>query len=191
MGRNKALLHAGGVPLIRRVADALSIVADRMVVIANEPEDYGFLGLPIIKDRVMGAGPLGGIYTALKAAGSDLCFVLACDLPLMRPGMLKILEQNAPGYDATVPRTSREDHPLSAVYATTGLRSAEAQIEKGDYKVTRFLDRIRTRWVGPQEWGKADPEGRSFLNVNTPEDYCRILEFVACGKRERDDGFGS
>ena len=95
---------------------------------------------------------------------------------------MKILEQNSRGFDATVPRTSRGDHPLCAVYATTGLRFAEDQIEKGDYKVTRLLDRIRTRWVGPQEWGKVDPEGRSFLNVNTPEDYDRILEFVACGK---------
>ncbi|OGG52113.1 MAG: hypothetical protein A3F84_19880 [Candidatus Handelsmanbacteria bacterium RIFCSPLOWO2_12_FULL_64_10] len=174
MGCNKALLVAGGVPLIQRVADALRAVTSRVTVIANLPEDYGFLGLPILGDAVRDAGPLGGIYTALCATQSEACFVLACDLPLVRPGVLRLLAQEAGGADAAIPRTEDGDHPLCAVYARTGLAQAEAQMRAGDFKVARFLGRIRTRWVGPETWRKADPDGLSFINVNTPETYERV-----------------
>lgn len=174
MGCNKALLIAGGAPLIQRVADALRAVASRVTVIANAPEDYRFLGLPIIGDAVRDAGPLGGIYTALLAAQSGACFVLACDLPLVRPGVLRLLAQEAGGVDAAVPRTEDGEHPLCAVYARTGLAQAEAQVRTGDFRVTRFLGRIRTRWVGPETWGRADPDGLSFINVNTPEMYEKV-----------------
>ena len=179
MGRNKALLVAGGVPLIQRVADALSAVAGRVTVIANLPEDYRFLGLPILGDAVRDAGPLGGIYTALCAAQSEACFVLACDLPLVRPALLRLLGQEALGADAAVPRTEDGDHPLCAVYDRAGLAQAEAKISAGDYKVTRFLERIRTRWVGAETWSKADPEGLSFVNVNTPETYEKVKAILS------------
>lgn len=179
MGCNKALLVAGGTPLIQRVADALRAVADRVTVVANTSEDYRFLGLPVLGDAVTGAGPLGGIYTALCATQSEVCFVLACDLPMIRPDLLRLLAQEARGADAAVPRTTDGDHPLCAVYARTGLAQAEAQIRAGDYKVTRFLERIRTRWVGPETWSKADPDGLSFVNVNTPETYEKVKEVLS------------
>ena len=178
MGCNKALLVAGGAPLIQRVADALGAVADRVTVIANLPEDYRFLGLPILGDAVTGAGPLGGIYTALCATQSEACFVLACDLPMVSPDLLRLLSQEAQGADAAVPRTEDGDHPLCAVYARTSLAQAEAQISAGDYKITRFLERIRTRWVGQETWSKADPDGLSFINVNTPETYEKVKEIL-------------
>ena len=61
MGRDKALLEAGGASLIRHVADAAGTVAERVAVIAGEPDLYRFLGLPVIEDAVRGIGPLGGI----------------------------------------------------------------------------------------------------------------------------------
>lgn len=174
MGHNKALLDMGGVPIIERVAEALAATADRVTVIANKAGDYRFLGLPIIEDAVAGVGPLGGIYTALRTMEADACFVLACDLPMVRPGVLRVLAAEGRGFDAAVPHTSDGCHPLCAVYSRTGLTAAEAQICSGDYRVVRFLERIRTRWVGPEVWGKVDPDGLSFLNVNTPETYQKV-----------------
>ena len=183
MGCNKALLDAGGVPIIRRVADTLAEVADRVTVIANPSEDYGFLGLPIREDLVAGVGPLGGLYTALRAAEAEACFVLACDLPMVRPEMLRRLAGEMAGFDAVVPRTADGFHPLCAVYARTGLPAAAAQIRAGDYKVLRFLDRIRTRWAGPEVWSSADPEGLSFVNVNTPDVYQEVKKRMGWEKK--------
>lgn len=174
MGRNKALMDVGGIPIIQRVADALVKAANRVTVIANTPEDYGFLRLPIREDLVTGIGPLGGLYTALRIAETDACFVLACDLPMVRPELLRRLAEEAAGVDAVVPRTADGSHPLCAVYARTGLPAAEAQIHAGEYRILRFLERIRTRWAGPEVWTSVDPEGLSFTNVNTPEAYQKI-----------------
>jgi hypothetical protein len=54
-------------------------------------------------------------------------------------------------------------------------------VRAGDFKVARFLRRIRTRWVGPETWGRADPEGLSFINVNTPEMYEKVKEILSRG----------
>lgn len=171
MGRNKALLDVGGKPIIQRVTEALTQAADRVAVISNAPEDYAFLGVPIVEDRVAGIGPLGGLHAALIAARSEVCLVVACDLPLIRPELLRMLAAEVAGQDAAVPCTEEGCHPLCAAYARTGLPAAEAQIRDGNYRVLGFLRQVRTRWVGPEVWSRADPEGLSFVNVNTPDAY--------------------
>jgi hypothetical protein len=52
-------------------------------------------------------------------------------------------------------------------------------VRAGDFRVTRFLGRIRTRWVGPETWRRADPDGLSFINVNTPEMYEKVKEILS------------
>ena len=108
--------------------------------------------------------------------------VLACDLPLVRPPLLLRLQSELQDFDAVVPRTDHADHPLCAVYAKSCFARIETQIRGGNYKVLTLLARVRTRWVGPDIWGSLDPQGLSFVNVNTPEALKRVSEFMA-GRR--------
>lgn len=184
MGINKALLDAGGVPVIRRVAEAMAPVSDRVTLVTAAPGEYGFLGLKIVEDMIPGLGPLGGIYTALRTATTGRCLVLACDLPMIKPQLLQRLIAETPGYEAVVPRTADQCHPLCAVYADSGLGALEAQVRDGDYRVMNFLVRVRTRWIDPQVWSETDPEGLSFVNVNTPEVYRMVCQKMGWAKRE-------
>ena len=82
MGSNKALLELGGVPLIVRTARLVESASSAPTVVGS-PEIYAALGLRTIRDDWPGAGPLGGIATALRASESPWNLIVACDLPYL------------------------------------------------------------------------------------------------------------
>ena len=93
MGEDKALKTFLGRPLIQRVAEQLSPIADELIVTTNRPEEYAFLNLPLFPDLKPGRGALGGLYTAIASAKHPLVAVVACDMPFVTAGAL---DQGAP-----------------------------------------------------------------------------------------------
>ncbi len=169
MGRNKALLPVGGVPLIERVLAALQPLATEILLITNEPAPYAHLGLPCIPDERPGYGPLMGLYSGLKAARHEAVLLVACDMPFLNPAVLAQLVELLPGYDLVIPRTAEGLHPLHACYRrSTCLPAVGAAIAAGERRMIAFHDRVRVREVGEDELAAYDPAGLTLLNVNTP-----------------------
>src|SRR5512143_3279340 len=81
MGEDKALKPFLGRPLIQRVIERLSPIADELIVTTNRPDDYHFLDLRLIPDLKPGRGALGGLYTAIASAAHPIVAVVACDMP--------------------------------------------------------------------------------------------------------------
>src|SRR3954468_20117245 len=90
-GADKASLAVGGARIIDRQLAALAGVADDIRIVARERDGYGVLGLRVIGDAVAGAGPLGGLYSALLDAAHDRVLILACDLPFVTAALLERL----------------------------------------------------------------------------------------------------
>jgi molybdenum cofactor guanylyltransferase len=81
MGRDKALIEVDGQPLAMRVADALTQAgAVDVRAVGGDAGALGRLGLTTVPDRWPGAGPSGGIITALGAMTAEVVLVAACDL---------------------------------------------------------------------------------------------------------------
>lgn len=82
MGRDKATLALDGVPMARRVAEALvDAGVHDVVAVGGDPSLGRELGLAHVEDRWPGEGPLGGIITALDVAGPEApAVILSCDL---------------------------------------------------------------------------------------------------------------
>src|SRR5689334_13277077 len=80
MATDKALLPFRGATLVQHVASAV-LAATGSVTLVGEPQRYLHLGYPVVPDRVPGAGPLGGIASALAATTAEWNLVLACDMP--------------------------------------------------------------------------------------------------------------
>ncbi len=59
-GDHKALAEVGGARIIDRVIRKLSSAVDTVLIVANDLERYGALGLPVRADRRPGEGALGG-----------------------------------------------------------------------------------------------------------------------------------
>ncbi|MFV0525393.1 MAG: molybdenum cofactor guanylyltransferase [Acidimicrobiales bacterium] len=82
LGRDKALVEVGGVPLALRVAGAMRTAGVDPVVAVGGTAG-GVLGLPTVADRHPDSGPLAALATALWWARTGLVVVAACDLALL------------------------------------------------------------------------------------------------------------
>lgn len=179
MGRDKALLELSGETLLARSLRVLAPLSDDLLVVGRDPGESALPGVRAVPDDEPGLGPLGGLATALRHLRTDRALVVACDLPLLQPDLLRHLlalaHAHAAAADAIVPRTAKGAEPLHAVYAAACLPAVEACLGAGERAVFALLGRLRTRYLEPPEWQRYDPEGLSFLNVNTPDDWRRIV----------------
>jgi molybdopterin-guanine dinucleotide biosynthesis protein A len=81
MGRDKALVEVDGQAMASRVVGALRAAgASEAFTVGGDLAALRRLGLDARPDRWPGAGPLGGIVTALHEATCPIAVVLACDL---------------------------------------------------------------------------------------------------------------
>jgi molybdenum cofactor guanylyltransferase len=172
MGRDKALLELDGVRLIVRTARLVESVAGPPTVIGN-PEAYRSLGLRAIGDDWLGAGPLGGIATALRVSSAPWGLVVACDLPYLTRAWLDYLISRAlaSNADAVLPMNVRGAEPLCAAYHKRCEPAIRAALERGTRKVTEGLEGVRAEPIEPSAWKAFDSGGLLFKNMNSPEDY--------------------
>jgi len=172
MGRDKARLELGGMPLILRTARLVESVAGAPAIIGN-PDAHRTLGLRVIPDDWPGAGPLGGIATALRAAPAPWNLIVATDLPYLTREWLEYLVARALASraDAVVPMNAAGAEPMCAMYHRRAEPSIRAALERGTRKVTDGLLGILVESITPAEWKRFDSEGLLFKNMNSPEDY--------------------
>ncbi len=178
MGRDKALLEIGGVPLLLRAAQlAEPLVAT--VTIVGTPERYRHLGLRVVGDDRPGLGPLGGMATALRLSAHEWNLVLGCDLPYLNAAWLEYLIARAVAStaDALLPETARGAEPLCAMYRKSCAVPIAAALAAGVRKITEGLTGLAVERLDEREWKAFDSDGRLFKNMNTPADYedARIL----------------
>lgn len=184
MGEDKALKLFLGRPLIQRVIERLAHLADEIIVTTNHPEDYAFLNLRLVSDLAPGRGALGGLYTAVAAAASPIVAVAACDMPFASATLLEtatrlLVEEEADVVIArAAPRAGRTGkteegyEPFHAVYRrATCIPAIQSAIEAEQWKVISWFPSVKVRELTSAEVAAADPSGRAFWNVNTPEEF--------------------
>lgn len=176
MGQDKATLRINGQSLLERTVSVLASVTDELFVVGRKSLSPPAPAATAIPDDTSSAGPLGGLVTGLRQSHHTYAVVVACDLPFLDAELLRHLLHLAPGYDAVVPRIDGRAQVLHAVYARRVERAAREQIAAGQLKVERVLERLRVRWIEAAEIKPIDPLHRSFINVNTPEDWKRAVE---------------
>jgi len=178
MGRDKALLELDGVPLIRRIVDLLNPLVARTTLV-GEPECYADFGMPVLADRWLEAGPLGGIATALAAARAPWCLMLACDMPFVTNEWITFLlgeidrlqSQSPEQVDAIIPETARGLEPLCALYRASCAPILAAALDRGVRKLTDALAELSTKRICESEWRRFSTDGNLFGNLNTWQDY--------------------
>ena len=188
MGENKALMRLGDDSLIGHVIRCLHNVTDELLLITNSPPEYAHLGVPMHGDILPGTGTLGGVYTGLTHASHDAVLCVACDSPFLEPKLLTYLVSVLGEYDAVMPETySNKDigvtnpsygadpqitlQTLCAAYSKRCLPIIALMLQESELRVHALQERARIKNVSPEVWREFDPEGMSFFNINTPEDF--------------------
>lgn len=196
MGRSKALLPFDGEPLIRHLVRTLEPLFTDVVVVGGAGEEFvelaGLLGslrsqpnelnklnkpnLTLVRDEIAYQGPVGGIYYGLREAKGEFVFLTSCDAPFLNLALISHLISQISDYDVVVPYWRERFQPLHAVYRRSVAPLLGEQLERGELRPIFLYEKVRTRRVSEDEIRRFDPEGLSFLNMNTPEDYEAALK---------------
>lgn len=174
MGRDKALLRVGDETLLDRTIRILNEVTGDAIVVADSEDRYK-TEVRIIPDLFPGAGPLGGIVTGLSAVGDGYHLVVACDLPRLRPEILRLIVVEAEGFDAAIPEVRGHLEPLCAAYHSRCAGIMKNDLSKGIRAVHESIRNLRARIIPEEEIRRIDPNLESFTNLNTPEEYAELL----------------
>ena len=192
MGQPKALLPVppDGTPLLLHVLQRMQPLAEQTLIITNDPALPKLARIPahvkVIADLYPDTGTLGGIATGLSAC-DDWAMIVACDMPFVNPKLFVYFQEVAgeigdqrseieDRWDAIVPLVGGFAEPLHALYHRRCLPHIERRLANGERRAICFHPDVRVRMVQEDELRRVDPELRSFMNANTPEEWERILK---------------
>ncbi|MGH2619513.1 MAG: molybdenum cofactor guanylyltransferase [Anaerolineales bacterium] len=179
MGRDKALIPLGGIPLIEHVLRRAAGLAAEVLITTNRPTELAYLGIRLVADHEPGAGALPGLLTALEAARGETVLLLACDLPFVCRPLLEHLLSLAHEAQVVVPKWSDNLEPLHAVYSRSCADAVRAAVQAGQQRMIDILPRVTQRVVDEAAITQFDPHGWSFFNVNTPKDLALAEQVLA------------
>ena len=178
LGFDKALLRVNGVPLVQWLPEQLASLFSTVAVVVDRPQRFA-TPFPQVTDTMSNCGPLAGIAAGLQATAAPATFVCACDMPLLRPALLRLLCSLLARHDLVIPQRDGRLEPLCAVYASSCLPVIQRLLMNGQPRANGVAGEVRTRILRESEWRDSDPEGDSFLSVNTPADLVHMQERAA------------
>ena len=171
LGHNKVLETVGSRSLLQRAVLSLSFLKSDIIIVAAAKQSLlqliDYPKLKVVTDIYPGKGPLGGVYTGLKASRSFYNLVVACDLPFLNQALLRYMIQVSAGFDLVVPRLGSFVEPLHAIYSEGCLAAIEDMLKQGNLSVHELLTLVRVRYVETEEIDRFDPRRLSFFNINT------------------------
>lgn len=180
----KGFLDVGGMTIIERSLAVLKEVFGKVVINTNCPELYFRFGVPLIGDIRKERGPMTGILSVLYAAGEESVFVVACDMPFLQKDLITFMgglfrerqegEAESGKIDAMVPYHGGLPEPLFGIYTKNCIGRIEEMMAEGKRSLNELLSTVRVLAVDEGIVRSIDPSGRSFVNVNTMEDYEKI-----------------
>lgn len=180
MGVDKTLLPLDGEPLVRRVAETVGTVCEHVVVVTNRPEALAEAGLDdsvrVLADEVAYQGPLGGLATALAAAEDEWVLAVAADMPWLEPALVRALWEARGDAQVVMPVSEKGPEPLLALYHRSCLDEARRVLASGRRRLIALLPSATVVEVPLDSLRAYDPELRSLVNVNTPEELLEVRD---------------
>jgi molybdopterin-guanine dinucleotide biosynthesis protein A len=174
LGRDKASETLLGLTLLQRAVSALDGLVEEVVVVRSRgqelPQVACSVPLRLVDDLRPDAGPLGGLVTGLVSTDARACLAVACDMPLLQGALLAAILSLLPGHDAVVPVAAGGPQPLCAAYSRSALPVLQKHLDAGGLRLSDAVASLDVVAAGPDLWRPLDPDGLSFINVNSEED---------------------
>ena len=167
-GVDKGLVPLHGRPLIEYAIDALRPQVASLLISANRNRDvYASYGYPVIAD-VMGDydGPLAGMLSAMRAAGTAYILTTPCDAPSIPADLARRLAEALAGENAVASTVSLQGrlHPVFALLRCSLAGDLESCLKQGERGAGAWLHRHQ---AVPVDFSGA---AEVFANINTPEE---------------------
>ncbi len=181
MGQNKALLPHPGNQSITFVEHLVSILTtlylEVLIVTQNEAHTTGYTlpGVRVVFDQVPDHGPLMGLYSGLRAITTQRALVVAVDMPFVQPALLSFLLAQPLTESMLVPRVNDIPQVLLALYPRSIVPFIEECLRQGRRDPRSLLEIAPVQYIAEEQLRQVDAHLRSFINVNTPEEWGEIM----------------
>jgi Molybdopterin-guanine dinucleotide biosynthesis protein A len=183
MGRDKALLPVGGLPLIAVLVARMARHCGRIIIASGDERrarEYRAAIAPVLEsgaiderrvafapDRYAGCGPLAGLHAGLTELQTGWALVMGSDMPHVSASLLDRMRAAAESAGTAAAVVHAPGQPFHALYRAGLAREAAERLERGDRRLLALLDRPDAVIVTPG----TDEEREAFVNLNTPEAY--------------------
>jgi len=166
----KAFIKVGNRTIIERSLNTYRHLFSETAIVTNQPELYSHLGMRMLGDVYDIRGPMSGIFTSLINSSEPWIFVSACDMPFLNKDLITYMASRRRGYEAVVPFHNGRPEPLHAYYSTRLANSMEKVLLSEKRALKDFLRSKKVKYLPVREMRKFDPEDKSMINLNTPQD---------------------
>jgi len=170
----KGFLELKGRKIIESNIELLNGIFDGVIISTNTPERYFYLGMPMVGDVINYRGPMTGILSALITLKETEIFVAACDMPFIKPELIRyIVGRWTDRWEAVIPIFNGKPQPLLGIYSKKLIPKMEESIRNRRRGLREFLNTREVHYIEEEKVREIDQEGRSFVNINTIQDYER------------------
>ena len=175
MGEDKRQLIFQDVTLFQRALALTEGYCPRYVSLAADDSLEEISGFTIVRDRVAGKGPLGGISEVLSMSTQPWVLFLPCDMPLFDASRLHILtERRSPNIDALFFTESGARRLFPLLLHTSAADIFCDALQSGKLKLSSLIaTHLRTETV--EATGNPFYRPELFANINSKEDYKQVL----------------
>lgn len=165
--QDKMNLKLGNCTFLERIKECITIFEARYISVSKQQQvevSRRFLQEQIIVDQFDNIGPIGGIYSVMKAINyPTYLLVLSCDMPFITVNeILTLIQQCVEGNDAYVAIVNHKIQPLFALYHTTVQDKIYQQIVNGEFRIIDLYSKIKVQYLDLGEQS-------GFYNINTLE----------------------
>lgn len=172
---HKALAEIKGKRIIEATVELLTKHFAAVSISTNTPELFFYLGLPLIGDIVEQRGPISGIYSSFISTGAPELFFMACDMPFIKPEVIALIKKKFQGQDAVLLMHKGFPQPLLGIYSQRLVPQLAERIRQNKKAMWDLLQDITVQFIPEEEVLRVDPEGKSFVNINTVEEYRNLV----------------
>jgi molybdopterin-guanine dinucleotide biosynthesis protein A len=179
-GRDKLAEEVGGRPLLHHAILRLLEVCGRAVVVignaADEPHMPAGVDVTFTRDTRADEGPLRGLGAGLDVADTPVVVAVGGDMPDLQPEVLREMLRAAreTGAVAVALSDRGETRPLPCVLRTEPAADAVAiLLGSGRRSLRDLLAAVTTVVVDEPSWTALDPERRTLIDVDEPDDLDR------------------
>jgi molybdopterin-guanine dinucleotide biosynthesis protein A len=182
MGKNKALLPLPGnqaVTFLEHLVSQLDACCVETLIVARDQAQatgYAFPNVRVTFDKTPYIGPLMALYSGLSVLDTEHALVVAVDLPFVQLTLLSFLLSLPLAADTLlVPLVHNRPQVLLAIYPRSVLPLVKEQLQQGRRDLRCLLEVAPVQFIEEAQLLEVDPELRSFININTPEELRHIL----------------
>ena len=195
LGIDKSRLDFKGRTFLEQVVAQVGQVCSRVVIVGDT--DLSFHRLPddvwLAHDQAINKGPLEGIRVGLERlaqvagqgdaqsdqgdfSGCEFAFVTSCDVPLLKPDLIRFLFKQLGEHQSVVPVQGERIFGMTAIYRTEHHVEIANRIEANKLRVSDLAAAFDARCIKAESLREADPDLDSLTNINSVDDYRSLLK---------------